>query len=85
MHIFGTIPSAQFIGGLVSVALCVLGGIYLLWIWPVEARRNVQSGKWTEAEAQERLRKAKPKYGYLLFIAAICDLIVQLTQWHSKT
>jgi hypothetical protein len=78
-----TIPRAQFIGGLIGVLLPVLGGVYLLWIWPVEARRKVESGKWTQAQANERLRVAKPKYGYLLFVAAIGDLIVQLMQWYS--
>jgi hypothetical protein len=77
------IPRAQFIGGLFSVGLCILGGVYLLCIWPAEVRRKVEAGKWTEAEASERLRVTKPKYGYLLFGAAVCDLVVQLMQWYS--
>ena len=81
----GTIPVGQLIGSLISVAFFVVAGAYLLWMWPLEVRRKVQSGKLTEAEAKEKLRKSNPKIAYLLFLAAIGQLILVLVQWFSHT
>jgi len=81
----GSIPLGQFIGSLVSVAFFFIAGAYLLWIWPVEVRRKVESGKLSESEAKEKLRKANPKFGYFAFLAAVCQLIIVLMQWFSRT
>jgi hypothetical protein len=54
-------------------------------MWPVELRRKVESGKLSEAEAKEKLRKANPKIGCLLFLAAITELAIVLMQWLSHT
>jgi hypothetical protein len=76
------IPLGQFVGGMIETTLIFAGGLYLLLAWPRIIRRKVESGKLSEAEAEEKLRKP-PKLGYgLLFIAA-GQFIIQLMQWFS--
>ena len=80
-----SISFAQFIGDLVWVGFLVFVGAYLLWLWPAEVRRKLQAGKLSEAEAKEKLRKANPKFGYLAFLGALCQLALALIQWFSHT
>ena len=71
------IPLSQFVGDLMWSVLLLVVGAYLLWLSPYRVRRQLQSGKLTEAEAEEKLRKSRP-VAYLLFAAAILSLLAQL-------
>jgi hypothetical protein len=77
------IPLSQLVGGMIETALILAGGLYLLLVWPRIIRRRVESGKLSEAEAQEKLRKPSPKLGYLLLFIAGGQLIIALMQWFS--
>jgi len=77
------IPLSQLVGGMIETALIFAGGLYLLLVWPRIIRRRVESGKLSEVEAQEKLRKPGPKLGYLLLFAAVGQFIIQLMQWFS--
>jgi hypothetical protein len=81
----GTIPIGQLVGGLIETFLISCGGVYLVWIRPYQVQQKVKSGKISEAEGQEKLRKLNPKLGYLLFVVSVCQLFVQLSQWFSHT
>jgi hypothetical protein len=74
------IPIGQFIGGLIWCGLLFAAAAYLLWFTPFEVRRRIASGRLTDAEAGEKLRKLK-KTGYWMFAAAILSLTTQLMQW----
>jgi hypothetical protein len=50
-----SIPRGQFIGSSIENVLFILGGAYTLWIWPRLARRDVASGKISDADAQAKL------------------------------
>lgn len=75
---FASIPLSQLIGGLIWNGLMFVAGAYLLWIWPLQVRRQVQSGKLTETEAKEKLRKTNPRLGYLAFLVALGGTILGL-------
>jgi hypothetical protein len=76
------IPLGQFVGGMIETTLIFTGGLYLLLAWPRIIRRKVESGKLSEAEAEEKLRKP-PKLGYALLFIAAGQFIIQLMQWFS--
>ena len=61
----------QLIGSTIEHGLWFLGGAYLAWIRPSRIRRDVQSGKFSTEEGQQKLKKLSPLLGYLVMVAAI--------------
>ena len=61
----------QSFGDLFSATLCVLMGIWLLYVWPRSIRRQIVRGDLNEEDAQARLRMCPPKSGYISFLLAI--------------
>jgi hypothetical protein len=61
----------QLIGTCVEYALWFSGGAYLAWFWPRRVHRDVQSGKISEEQGRQKLKKLSPLLGYLVMVAAI--------------
>jgi len=74
-----SIPRGQFIGSSIENVLFILGGAYALWIWPRLVRRDVESGKISEAAAEAKLKRFSPKWGYVFFAIAVIHIIVDFT------
>jgi hypothetical protein len=74
-----SIPRGQLIGSSIENALLILGGIYALWVWRQLLRRKVEFGKISKAEAQTKLKRFNPKWGYVFFAIAIIHVIMDLT------
>jgi len=62
---------ASQIGSCVEYALWFGAGAYLAWFWPRRVRRQIHSGKLTEEQGRQKLKKFSPLLGYLVMIAAI--------------
>jgi hypothetical protein len=73
------IPRGQFIGSSIENVLFILGGAYTLWIWPRLVRRDVASGKISEVDAQAKLKRFSPKWGYVFFVIALIHIIIDFT------
>jgi hypothetical protein len=65
------IPTGQQIGECVEYALFFGVGAYLAWFWPRRVRRQIESGKLTEEQGHQKLKKFSPLLGYLVMMAAI--------------
>jgi len=63
--------AGQMIGSSIEHALWFCAGAYLAWFWPRRVQRDVQSGRITEEQGREKLKKLSPLLGYLVMIAAI--------------
>lgn len=79
MAIILSIPRGQFIGSSIENLLFILGGAYTLWVWPRLVRRDVASGKISEADAQAKLKRFSPKWGYVFFAIALIHIIIDFT------
>jgi len=72
-----SIRAGQLIGSCIEYGLWFGVGAYLAWFWPRRVRRQVQSGKISEEQARQTLRKFSPLLGYLVMIAAIVFALSQ--------
>jgi hypothetical protein len=68
----------QSYGELFSAALLVLGGIWVLYVWPRSVRRQIERGDLSEEDGQARLRMCSPSSGYTAFLLAVCFTCVWL-------
>jgi hypothetical protein len=71
------IPTGQQIGSCVEYALWFGVGAYLAWFWPRRVRRQIESGKLTEEQGRQKLKKFSPLLGYLVMVAAIVFALSQ--------
>jgi hypothetical protein len=76
------IPLGQVIGDIVWIVILVAAGAYARWGWPRSIRRKLAAGELSQAQAEEKLRKA-PKTGYIMWAVAACSLATSLFQWFS--
>jgi hypothetical protein len=58
----------QMIGEAVEALMWFGVGAYLVWFWPQRVRRDVQSGNLSASEADAKLKKFNPRFGYLVMI-----------------
>jgi len=58
-------------GRLFSAALVALMGVWFLYVWPRNVRRQIERGDLSEEDGQARLRMCPPSSGYVLFLLAI--------------
>ena len=57
----------------------ILGGIYVVWLWPRHLRHRVEAGKTLDTEAEAKLKKFSPKWGYVFIVVGIGRIILDLT------
>ena len=65
------IPPGQSYGDLISAIVCLLMGIWSLYVWPRSIRRQVERDDLSEEDARARFRMFPPSSGYGLFLLAI--------------
>jgi len=58
----------QLIGECVEALVWFGVGVYLVWFWPQRVHRDVQLGKLSAEEAQRKLKKFNPRFGYLVML-----------------
>jgi hypothetical protein len=68
------IPTGQLIGECVEYVLWFGAGAYLAWFRPALIRRQIQSGKVSEEQGRQKLKKLSPLLGYLVMIAVVFAL-----------
>jgi hypothetical protein len=74
------IPIAQHIGDCIWNLCVIAAGAYIVWRWPKKLQSQVQSGKISEAQAKEQLKKFSPRLGYLVIIVGIVFLVRDFIQ-----
>ena len=67
----------QLVGGCIEYAIWFGVGAYLAWFWPRRVRRDVQSGKISEEQGRQKLKKFSPLLGYLVMVAAVAFALSQ--------
>jgi hypothetical protein len=78
---FATIGTGQFIGGCVENALWIGVGVYVVWFWPRSVRRDITSGKTTEAQGLAKLKKFNPRLGYLIILWGLLRGVEELSNY----
>jgi hypothetical protein len=74
-----SIPRGQFIGSSIEMPYSYSAVPTRFWIWPRLVRRNVEFGRISEADAQAKLKRFSPKWGYVFFAIAFIHIIIDLT------
>jgi hypothetical protein len=74
-----SIPRGQFIGSSIENILFILGGVYVIWLWPRRLRHRVEAGKTSNTKAQAQLKKFNPKWGYVFVVVGVGRIILDLT------
>jgi len=78
---FATIGTGQFIGGCVEDLIWVGAGIYVVWFWPRQVRRDIESGKTTEEQGLAKLKKFHPRLGYLIIIFGLARIAEEISMY----
>ncbi len=77
-QMLSTIGTGQLIGGCIEDALWTGVGVYIVWIWPRHVRRDIATGKISEAQGLAKLKKFNPRFGFLVIIYGLVRMASDL-------
>jgi hypothetical protein len=74
------IPPGQFYGGLIEALVWVLVGAWVLYVYPHRISSKVARAELSEEDAQAKLRRFSPKWGYTAILIGILQIFTSLEQ-----
>ena len=70
--------SARFVGALLDSIFFMLFGAYMVFLWPRQILRKIQSGRLSEELGRKTLKNFHPAWGYIMIVFGVGHLIYAL-------